>query len=294
MAESGSVIWPSAAEPIWRFNYLLADSPDQEGIAVTQVYFRGRKVFWKASLPSLRVQYNGDCGPYKDPLTYNNAQTTSLCPSQRVCLHSYVSGGFRALQVQSYHRIGAYRLTHRWVFWEDGACYPRLYSAGLQCNDDHRHHAYWRFDFDIGGAANDLVLEYNTYTPNQGWGNGWHTKTTEIARLKNTSSQRSWAVLDKQSGRGYHILPGPHDGNADAFSTRDIWIMRYHGAEDKHGQQGSASSDDLQPYLNGENIDGQDVVVWYAGHLAHEAAHGGDEWHHVGPYLIPFHNWDWA
>jgi Cu2+-containing amine oxidase len=294
MAESGSVIWPSANEPIWRFNYSLADSPDQEGVTISQVYFRGRKVFWKASLPSLRVQYNGGCGPYKDPLHYNNAQTTSLCPSQRVCLYSYISNGYRGLQVQSYHRIGAYRLTHRWVFWEDGAIYPRLYSAGLQCNDDHRHHAYWRFDFDIGDAPNDLVLEYNTYTPNQGWGNGWHTKTNEISRLKNSSSQRSWAVLDKQSGRGYHILPGPYDGNADAFSTRDVWIVHYQSAEDKHGQQGNASSDDLQPYLNGENIDGQDVVVWYVGHLAHEAADVGDEWHHVGPYLIPFNNWDWA
>jgi hypothetical protein len=38
-------------------------------------------------------------------------------------------------------------------------------------------------------------------------------------------------------------------------------------------------------------IDGQDVVLWYAGHLGHRAAEGGDEWHGVGPALAPFRNW---
>src|SRR3712207_7565211 len=48
------------------------------------------------------------------------------------------------------------------------------------------------------------------------------------------------------------------------------------------------SSDGLQPYLNGEDVDGQDVVVWYSGHLFHTAHAGGDEWHYVGPTLTPF------
>lgn len=295
MSESGSVVWPSPAEPIWRFNYFLADSPDEEGLVISQVHFRNRLLLYKGSLPSLRVQYDqNNCGPYKDPLNYNNAHTTSLCSNKKVCLYSYISGGSRALQLQSYHTIGSYRLTQRWVFWEDGSLYARMFSAGLQCNTNHRHHVYWRLDFDIGGAGNDLALEYNTYTPNQGWGIGWHTKSAEITRLKNPASRRSWAILDKGSGRGYHILPGANDGVADAFSTRDLYVMRYSGSEDRHGRQGSATTDALMPYINGENIDGQDVVLWYCGHLSHIAHHGGDEWHSVGPNLVPFRNWDWA
>jgi Cu2+-containing amine oxidase len=288
MSTSGSVVWPSPAEPLWRFNWSLADSPDAEGIVISSAYYRDHQVFYKASLPSLRVQYNGPCGPYKDPLNYNNSQTTTRCPAVRVCVYSYISNGLRGLGVESYHRIGSYRLTHRWVFWEDGQVYPRLYSAGLQCNYDHRHHVYWRFDFDMDGAANDLVLEYNTYTGNIGWGNGWHPKTNEITRVKNPSSRRSWAVMDKATGRGYHILPGPNDGTADAFSNNDLWVLRYRGSEDQHGRLGSASSDDLQPLVNGEVVDGQDVVVWYCGHLVHQSEGGGDEWHHAGPDLVPF------
>lgn len=294
MSASGHIVWPSSSEPLWRLDWRLADTPDQEGIVISNAHYRGRQVFYKASLPSLRVQYDGYCPgqPYKDPLNYNNAQVTSRCPAARVCIYSYVSNGLRGLGVESYHRIGAYRLTHRWVFWEDGQVYPRLYSAGLQCNYNHRHHAYWRFDFDIGGASSDLVLEYNTYTEDLGWGKGWHAKTVETTRVKNAASRRSWAVMDKLSGRGYHIMPGANDGTADTFSNRDLWVMLYRGDEDKHGRQGDAYNDGLQSYLNGENVDGKDVVVWYCGHLSHDAHGGGDEWHHTGPNLMPFRNWD--
>jgi hypothetical protein len=207
-----------------------------------------------------------------------------------VCAWSYTSGGLRALTIESYHKIGSYRLTHRWVFWEHGVLMARLYSAGLQCNHDHRHHAYWRFDFDIENATRDLALEYNTYTPNAGWGPGWSPHLTETVRLKNPPSRRSWAVLDRDSGRGYHLQPGD-DGTADAFSTGDFWVLRYNGAEDLNGRQGSAANDQLSNYLTGESADAQDLVLWYTGHLFHHAAHGGDEWHSVGPNLIPFTNW---
>jgi hypothetical protein len=292
MSEAGSVIWPSTSEPHWTFDWRLADSPDQEGIVIRSARFRNHQVFYKASLPSLRVQYDGNnCGPYKDPLTYNNAQPTSRCPNTRVCLYSYVSGGLRALGVESYHRIGAYRLTHRWVFWENGVVMARLYSAGLQCNYNHRHHSYWRFDFDIDDAGNDQVLEYNNYDPDTGWGPGWHTKTREISRLKNPSSNRRWAVMDLGSQRGYLIAPGADDGTADAFSTSDLWVLRYHGNEDLNGQQGSAANDGLAAYLNLEDVSGQDLVVWYAGHLGHEASDSGAHWHGTGPTLFPFGSW---
>lgn len=291
MSESGTLVWAPAGPEVWRLDYRLADSPDEEGIVVRNVRFRGRQVLYKGSLPSLRVQYDGPCGPYKDPLNYNNAQPTQRCPKKRVCVYWYTSNGQRAMALESYHRIGAYRLTHRWVFWESGWIMPRLYSAGLQCNYDHRHHAYWRFDFDIDDAARDQVFEYNTYTGNVGWGPGWHVKNPEITRRKNPSSQRSWAVMDLDSNRGFHILPGPDDGKADAFSTSDLWVLRYRGSEDRNGQQGSAGADGLGSYLNGESVAGQDVVVWYCAHMFHHAEHGGDDWHAAGPDLAPFGAW---
>src|SRR5690606_16635020 len=126
---------------------------------------------------------------------------------------------------------------------------------------------------------------------NTGWGPGWHTKNNEITRVKNPASQRSWAILDTGSGRGYHVLPGADDGFADAFSTSDLCVPRYRCSEDRNGRHGSAASDGLGTYLTGENTNGQDVVLWYCGHLNHHAAHGGDDWHAVGPNLAPCGPW---
>jgi Cu2+-containing amine oxidase len=289
MSESGSITWPSQNNPLWRLNYTLADAPDEEGLAITSARYQGHQVFYKASLPSLRVQYDRNaCGPYKDPLTYNNAKP--LVGSNRVKVYTVISGGLWGVAVEAFHTIGAYKLTERWTFWADGRVTPRLFSAGLQCNTDHRHHAYWRFDFDIDGAPRDTVFEYNTSTPDLGWGPGWHVKHHEISRVKNAPTQRSWAVMDMTSTRGYHILPGPDDGTADSFSTRDLWLIRYRAGEDKHGNQGSASDDGLAAYLvPGETIEESDVVVWYAAHLGHHAEpEHADEYHSCGPTLVPF------
>ncbi len=287
MSESGFVSWPSAQNPLWQFSYTLADSPDQEGIVIRDAYFRGRKVLYKGSLPSLRVQYNSQCGPYKDPLNYNNAHAIS--GSKRVKVYAVVSSGIAGVAVESFHTIGSYKLTVRWTFLADGRVLPRLFSAGLQCEIDHRHHAYWRLDFDIEGAASDTVFEYNTTTPNTGWGPGWHVKQYEISRVKNPATNRTWAIMDVGTMRGYFLVPGSNDGTGDAFAPRDLWVMRYRGAEDKHGQQGSAWSDDLTTYLNGESVEKTDVVLWYCAHLGHHAEpEHADEYHSCGPTLIPF------
>lgn len=196
--------------------------------------------------------------------------------------------GVRFLTLESYFRIGAYRLRQRWTFHPNGTILPRLYSAGLQCNDDHRHHAYWRFDFDVNDAGNDAAYEYNSTTPDIGFGPGWHKKWSEISRNKNPATGRLWAVMDKRQGNGYFVIPDPNDGVADSFSRRDVWLMRYHGSEDRHGNQGSASDDGLDAYLNFENLGASDVVIWYCGHLSHHVHDGADEWHAVGPRLEPF------
>jgi hypothetical protein len=289
MSEAGSVTWPAPNNPIWRFNWALQGSPDAEGIVISGAFFRGHEVFYKASLPSLRVQYDGNaCGPYKDPLNYDDAHPTGG-GSNRVNVYNLWFFGFLAVVVETYHTIGNYRLTERWTFWNDGQVSPRLFSAGLQCNTNHRHHVYWRFDFDIDGPANNLALEYNTTTPDLGWGPGWHVKYHEIVRVKNPPTRRVWAILNKRAPqRGYMVIPGGKDGVADGFSSGDLWVLRYHGSEDQHGRQGNAQDDGLAPLVNGEDTDGQDLVLWYCGHLRHDASDGGAELHSCGPDLIPF------
>jgi hypothetical protein len=147
-----------------------------------------------------------------------------------VKVYTVWSGGLSGVAAEAFHTIGAYKLTERWTFWVDGRIMPRLYSDGLQCNIDHRHHPYWRFDFDIEGAPNDTTFEYNTTTPDVGWGPGWHVKHSEITRVKNPATHRSWAVMDVNTMRRlphHSRLQRCHSGrirfvpcNFDSFSQQ--------------------------------------------------------------------------
>lgn len=277
----GRVSWPPEA-PVWTFLWEVAQF-DSEGIAFRDVFFKGKKVFHKASLPMIRVQYNtpGN-GPYKDALSGGNMQGG-------VTVREGAPGaGSRFLVVESYHRIGHYRITNRWIFRSDGIVLPQLYSAGLQHPDTHRHHVYYRFDFDIDGQASDLVLWHlSDFAQDVGFGPGWVPLRNE-GQFTKTPAANTWAVLNKPNFIGYTIKAGPFDGVADAFSRNDLWVALYHGPEDVKGRLGRAFDDQLSQHINNENTDGQDVVVWYCAHLQHIAADNGDEWHVCGPILAPF------
>ena len=71
----------------------------------------------------------------------------------------------------------------------------------------HHHHAYWRLDFDIAGAADDSVLEFND-PPLAGQDRNWHTLRHEIRRKRNPGRTRRWRVRNRGSGEGYVITPG--------------------------------------------------------------------------------------
>jgi hypothetical protein len=259
----------------------MADYPDSESIAFRDVFFRGKKVFHKASLPMIRVQYDSGIA-YKDPLAGNNM----VGP---VKVSDFTQFGHRFVVVESYHRIGRYHLVNRWFFRDDGIIQPQLHSAGLQHDSNHRHHVYWRFDFDIAGAASNLALQKANIGTNWGYGPGWIPRVNEIAIIH--IGPNLWAVLNKQNNLGYLISKGPFDGASDGFSSFDVAVVAYHGAEDLKGRLGTASDDQIRTHVNGENVDGQDIVLWYVAHLFHDAHDSGDEWHVCGPILQPFGAW---
>jgi hypothetical protein len=276
---AGTVNWPPEA-PLWRFLWEIADY-DSEGIAFRDVSFRGKKVFHKASLPMIRVKYDSGDGPYKDPLSGANMRIFKI--------YEGTNPAFRFLVVESYHRIGRYHLTNRWIFRSDGIILPQLYSAGLQHPSSHQHHVYWRFDFDILGASSNLALRhYASSGTNWGYGPGWYPITYEATHYKH-GADNLWAVINKQNFVGFTIQSGLFDGWPDStFSAFDVWIAAYHGDEDKRGALGTRRDDQLWMHINGENVDGKDVVVWYCAHLQHHVHDSGDEWHVCGPILRPF------
>lgn len=110
---------------------------------------------------------------------------------------------------------------------------------------------------------------------------------------KRTFFARRWRVRDSSTGRGYSITPGPADGSADSYGVADLWFLRYRWNELDDGVSvvGGSPADTqcrLDQYLTGENINGTDLVVWYAGHFIHDEEHpSSHQGHIIGPELRP-------
>lgn len=292
------------------------------GVELRYVDRLGKRVLYRAHVPILNVEYGVDgvhtgCGP-----TYRDWQNSEACfqangtepvgagwrvctsPPQTILDSGRDGGNFRGvalwyrdgdLRIVSQLQAGWYRYISDWHLLDDGTIRPRFGFAATAnpCTcKPHTHHAYWRFDFDIVTAANNTVEEFND-PPIIGTSN-WHTKRYEIRRPRDPGHKRHWRVRHTGTTTGYDIVPGPHDGTADAYGAGDVWVLRYHGNEldDGHGFTTNPvySRADIDSFVNGEPVDNQDVVIWYAGHFLHDETHPSPGGHVVGPELRPI-NW---
>ena len=311
-----------AGQQLWRFVAVrpaASSGTNGSGIELKFVDYRGKRVLWKAHLPILNVEYlagaPGGCGPtYRD---WQNSETCfqangvdvipgfRLCssPAQTILDSGSDAGNFRgvAIYVQGQEVVlvseltaGWYRYISEWRLRSDGRIRP-IFGFGATDNpctcSTHVHHAYWRLDFDIRTAWNNMVQEYND-PPLIGSSN-WHTKSYETRRPRDPSRNRRWRVSNVSTGEGYDLIPGVGDGTADAFGVGDAWVLRYRGTEIDDGQgfttDPALSRANLDKFRSpAESVTGTDVVLWYAGHFRHDQAHAAG--HRVGPELRPV-NW---
>ncbi|WP_139488935.1 hypothetical protein [Brevibacillus dissolubilis] len=315
-----NVTFRSGGQVIWQFTAIRPSASSGtrgSGIELRNVRYRGRLVLARAHAPILNVRYQNDvCGPYRDwqyeegmieagpALQEVNSFRVTATPPRTILDSGRDVGNFRGtvIYVQGSDLVlvnemeaGWYRYISEWRLSADGTIRPRFgFSAvanSCTCNR-HFHHVYWRFDFDIGSAGNNMVWEYNSppIFPNQ----PWHRKFYEIRRQRDRQSNRQWLVMNRSTRNGYRLVPGVNDGTADEeFGVGDVWILRFHSGEFDDGVNRTSGSPEqvkaqLDRFLNRESVLGEDVVLWYAAHFDH--APGGEGSAIVGPTLRPF-NW---
>lgn len=326
-SKAGSV-WVTVTQggsTVWRFLVVrpaASSGTNGSGVELRYVDYRGKRVLYRAHVPILNVKYGvGPCGPYRDwqnqegMLQANGTDVGSgfrLCnaPATTILDTGSDNGNFLgvAIYVQGQEVVlvsemeaGWYRYVSLWRLHTNGTIRPRFGFSAVRnscvCNV-HHHHAYWRLDFDIRTAGNNLVREFND--PPLFGGSNWHDKSFEIRRPRDPARNRKWRVLNKASGEAYEVIPGRDDGVATAspdwpFPRGDLWILRYRGSEIDDGAvaTGPPFEAGLDAWRNGEAIDGADVVVWYGAHFTHDVAAreaAGQFGHIVGPDLRPV-NW---
>jgi hypothetical protein len=274
----------------------------KSGIEVRDVKYKGKSVLKRGHVPVLNVQYpGGQCGPYRDwqwqedmfqtPASGNNdvAPGIRILPAGQIATTALDggsdTGNFRGVAIYTQDndtvlvselQAGWYRYIMEWRFGNDGVIRPR-YGFGATDNSCvcfvHHHHAYWRFDFDIVQPNNKVFQvergrKFAKPIP------------TEMFANKNIQTNRGLIIQNSNGDEAYELIPNISDGNVDTFGGHDLWVLRYKNVvggtalqneiDDGFNQTTSQNSFiQIDPFVNGESVVDQDVVVWYGGHFLH-------------------------
>jgi hypothetical protein len=288
LPDAGTLTWAD-----WRFSWEIGDAND-EGLVLRDVAWKGVQVLSKASLPVIKVKYRGKaqsvnsgCGPYRDRIHRGNL---SKLAGQTSNVVGRVFDG-DLFEIAVFSEIGGYDLFQAYYFHKSGRLEPVLYSSGWSCNhnrreNDHRHHPYWRLDFDVEEKANRVR---HAQTNADG--------TTSFAQYGSESGYTVpsgakaivWTV-SAASGRHVELRRAPSGEAADTsaspwfgFSVRDVGVRRYHRGEDL-GWPFTATSQ-LGFFTPPEATDDQDVVFWSMSHLSHDWSQAdvdAPQWHSTG------------
>jgi hypothetical protein len=239
---TGHVVWP-ATNPVWEFDFVRPSARTTErgaGLELRNVRYNGRTVMERGHVPILNVEYppDGGCGCFRDwSYTEAGIATGPTLPGGNECVAvaspgNVVTtcewnqppnppgpggdpGSFLGVAVEDFGTelvltgnmsAAWYRYRMKWHFYLDGRIWPEysFSAADAICTEEtHRHHAYWRFDFDIENTpTDDMVAEIN---PTQG------TSTTFLVEAARTwglpSDNVYWTIRDASSNAGYDLVP---------------------------------------------------------------------------------------
>ncbi len=212
----------------------------------------------------------GDC-PWGGPGPCNNGVAIERYPDRMV--------------LTAHTQAGWYRYSMRWTFKLDGTIEPRFGFSIVNnsCSAaTHRHHVYWRFDWDIDGAENDYVLQKTVV--------GESGAPIAVEGFMNSENSNFWEVYDRNSERGYRITPSAGDRSLppDTFSKLDFMVSAYHPGE--FSDSGGGCAINPNSIANGESVMDTDIVTYYRGGVQDVVGVDIFKCKVAGPTLTPI-NW---
>ncbi len=317
--------------------------PRGSGMELRNVYLHGKLVLKKAHAPMLFADYtNGTC--YRDwmdtpvsflaePPVRNQLGTSSVFSSTTSCDRSnqpvqsfgqcpfQVAGRttgdcFSGVSVEdrgdhvvltTQYSAAWYFYTSRFYFYADGSFEPEFGFGnrdGTNNNVTHWHNNYWRLDFDIEGASNDVIAQNDV------------VQAVEFSAIRCNAStavpcavERKWSVTDTVSGLGFQLLPSAEDyvtpvnQSGAGYHLTDV-MGTTQIANEYSDTPGSASLNDCgmdeENLVNGGDLDGvgagADVVLYYRVGVKDRTNEGAGTQDSMvckkaGPVFTPIGNW---
>lgn len=313
------ISWP-AADPLWEMCWLRpqdSSGANGSGLELREIYYRGVLVMKRAHEPILNVQYaGGECGPFRDVSLFEvffqadnelfpgYAEPTS--PPLTVCDTGGsvgVTGSFLGVAAErkptelvltTQFEASWYKYTEKWTFRDDGTIIPFFGFAATEhacVQFTHHHNNYYRFDFDIGGASHDDVVETHPALPPVVF-------QSEDVRTW-IDGDTAWEVTDNQLGLGYRVRPSADDllWPADAFAIADAWVLAYKPGTEIEDTQAPALPVPsggipmrMAYFADGDSVADTDIVLWYRGGAEHLGA-AIDDCEPTGPIIEPIGDW---
>jgi len=190
------------------------------------------------------------------------------------------------LEIAILATVGGDYLYQAWYCHTSGRLEPVLYSKGWTCHDaghenDHRHHPYWRLDFDVEEPDNEAWV----IRTKSGGQTGTFKFPTEWNDWKLPDDEEvAWSV-NKPGSRKHVLIRSPANEERDAsagspwfnFSYVDAAIRRQHDTENEPWPfEGSVELGYITPAESLTIRSGNDLVVAaeLAVRLARRAARG--------------------
>lgn len=200
----------------------------------------------------------------------------------------------------THYEAAWYAYTSRAVFYLDGAFDLRFGFGNFSNTSNsttHWHHNYWRLDFDIDGADNN-VLSINDVVQN-----------VEFTSLRDATGgpggvERTWEVRNSQTGRGYRIIPSEEDYVTPTNeSGRGFHMTDVIGTVYVPGEYGDLANNPIgacgmshNNLANGQNLagpngTGTDVVLYYRSAVKDTAGVDAMICKSAGPMFVPLGDW---
>jgi hypothetical protein len=233
---------------VWKFLAVrpaASSGTNGSGIELRNVNYRGKRVLHRAHAPILNVKYeNATCGPFRDwqnqegmikaeGMDIGSEFRSCPTPAQTILDTGSDTGNFLGVGIYrqgqevvlvSEMEAGWYRYVSEWRLHADGTIRPRFGFSAVRNScvcTTHHHHVYWRLDFDIRTAANNIVREFNDPCLPGTCPSKWHTIDFEIRRPRDPGRYRRWRIQNTATGEDYdgyqdmtmvlqrHLLIGP-------------------------------------------------------------------------------------
>ena len=168
-----------------------------------------------------------------------------------------------------------YFYSSRFYLYADGSFEPEFGFGNRDGTNNaftHWHDNYWRLDFDIEGAANDVIAQNDV------------VQTAEFGALRCNAgtaapcaTERRWSVRDTVTGRGFLLLPSasdyitPTNQPGTGYHFTDVMGTTHITNEYSDTPLATTLSDcgmDEENLVNGGDLDGAagagtDVVLYY-------------------------------